>query len=118
MRSVKAGDCVACPRNSDTGVWNVNNLGRGVAAHEFTHLLGVDDKSGMVLSNTNLLNNAAIPRQATAADFGWGVREAVSGVNSWVQVPAYRSIRYGEVFQKPEVYRNRTTVGTPFLWWK
>jgi RHS repeat-associated protein len=33
----------------DTGVWNVNNLGRGVAAHEFTHLLGVDDKSGMVL---------------------------------------------------------------------
>ncbi|MBX9604460.1 MAG: hypothetical protein K2X35_25900 [Bryobacteraceae bacterium] len=102
----------------DTGVWNINNLGSGVAAHEFAHLLGVNDKFGMVLSNTNLLNNSAIPRQAMAADFGWGVREAVSGVNSWAHGPAFRSMRYGEVFPKLQVYRSRTTVGTPFLWWK
>jgi RHS repeat-associated protein len=62
----------------DTGVWNINNLANGVAAHEFTHLLGVDDKSGMVLSNTQLLNNLAIPHHATPTDLRWGVQEATS----------------------------------------
>jgi hypothetical protein len=39
-------------RGIDTGVWNINNLG-DTAAHEFTHLLGVGDRtSGAVLSNT------------------------------------------------------------------
>ena len=61
----------------DTGTWNINSIAQGVAAHEFTHLLGVGDKLGAVLSNTNILNDPNIPRHATAADFRFAVREAV-----------------------------------------
>lgn len=102
----------------DTGVWNINNLGNGVAAHEFTHLLGTYDKPGMVLSNTMLLNNPAIPHQATTSDYRWGVQEAVSHVNSWMHAPAYRSMRYGEVFPKPTVFNDQTTVRAARWWWK
>jgi RHS repeat-associated protein len=53
-------------RGIETGVWNINNLG-ATAEHEFTHLLGVGDRtSGAVLSNTNLLNDPSVPHHATA----------------------------------------------------
>jgi hypothetical protein len=103
----------------DTGVWNINNLGNGVAAHEFTHLLGVDDRtSGAVLSNTNGLNDPTVPHHATASDFGWVIREATRGVNGWVNAPQFRSMRYGEEWEKPSAYSDRTTVAAPAFWWK
>jgi hypothetical protein len=76
----------------DTGIWNINSLPGGLAAHEFTHLLGVGDKPGDVLSNTNVPLDPSNPPRATAADFGWGIREATSGVNSWARAPQYRSM--------------------------
>jgi RHS repeat-associated protein len=102
----------------DTGIWNFNNLGSGVAAHEFTHLLGTGDKPGMVLSNTNLLNDPSIPHTATARDFQWGIQETSSGVNTWMNAPPYQPMRYGELWNKPSGYTDRTTVGAPLLWWK
>ena len=104
----------------DTGVWNINNLGNGVAAHEFTHLLGTYDKPGMVLSNTMLLNNPAIPHQATTSDYRWGGQEAVSHVNSWMRAPAFRSGfgSHGEVFPKPTGFNDQTTVRAARWWWK
>lgn len=56
----------------DTGVWNINSLTK-VAGHEFTHLLGVGDHSGSVLSNTDILNDSSIPGVATSSDFGWSI---------------------------------------------
>lgn len=71
------------------------------AKHELTHLLGTDDKPGAVLSNTH---SALRPDRATPKDFGWGIREATSGVSNWVYAPRYRSMRYGEVWEKPSTY--------------
>ena len=104
----------------DTGVWNINTVGQD-SAHEFTHLLGVSDKPGAVLSNTNILNDPTIPHTATSSDFRWGIREAINSVNlgrnmsSWgchawqcasVTAPA-----------TPHIY-STNTVGAPWLWWK
>jgi hypothetical protein len=99
---------------ADTGMMDINNV-NNYAKHEFTHLLGVDDKGGAVLSNTN---PAMRPFGATSQDYGWGVREATRGVNSWMNAPQSRSMRYGETWEKPSSYSDRTTVGAPAFWWK
>jgi RHS repeat-associated protein len=94
----------------DTGTWNINNLGNGIAAHEFTHLLGVENKLGQVLSNTNILNDPAIPHNATPNDLRWGVREATTG-NTW-------QVR-GTIMQSPGA--SATTVRqvqAAWRWWK
>jgi RHS repeat-associated protein len=98
----------------DTGMMDINGAD-DYAKHEFTHLLGTNNKPGPVLSNTN---PATRPFSATSQDYGWGIREATSGVNNWVNGPQYRSVRYGELVEKPSVYYDRTTVGAPWLWWK
>lgn len=100
----------------DTGVWNYNNLGTGVAAHEFTHLLGVGDRSsGAVLSNTNYLNDPSIPHTATANDLRWGVQEATQGANAHyaggINTPVF------DVPPSPN-YSGQTTVGAAWHWWK
>jgi len=98
----------------DTGMMDINHADN-YAKHEFTHLLGTDDKPGAVLSDTN---PGMRPGSATSRDFGWGIREAISGVNSWVNTPQYRSMRYGEMWEKPSTYSGQTTVGAPVFWWK
>jgi hypothetical protein len=105
----------------DTGVWNINNLGNGVAAHEFTHLLGVDDKTGSVLSNTNLLNDPTIPHTATGYDLRWGVKEAVDSVNLTRGMMGWgcHEAQCGSVKLPTNPPINTTvTVGAPFAWWK
>jgi hypothetical protein len=98
----------------DTGMMDINNADN-YAKHEFTHLLGTYDKSGAVLSNTD---PAMRPGSATGQDYGWGIREATSGVNGWMNAPQSQSMRYGEVWDKPSAYRDTTTVGAPWHWWK
>jgi RHS repeat-associated protein len=102
----------------DTGMMDINDAAN-YSKHEFTHLLGVDDKGGTVLSNTN---PAMRPNSATSQDYGWGIREATQGVNRWVNTPEvqYRNMRYGEMFEvrKPSAYSDTTTVGAPAFWWK
>src|SRR5262249_28412258 len=59
----------------DTGVWNYNEVvGGGVAAHEFTHLMGVTNHDGAVLSNGDFINDKRLPRAATQTDFEWALR--------------------------------------------
>lgn len=101
----------------DTGVWNINNLGTGVAAHEFTHLLGVDDKSGSVLSNTNLLNDPSIPHTATSRDFSWGIREATSSVGLGLSMKSWYDGSGGPL-PTPFRFSSTDNVGAPVAWWK
>jgi RHS repeat-associated protein len=69
----------------DTGKWNVRSLGAGVAAHEFTHLLGVGDHAGSVLSNTRILNDPTIPRRATREDYARAFGPAVQDYRNLAQ---------------------------------
>jgi hypothetical protein len=98
----------------DTGMMDIKHADN-YAKHEFTHLLGTDDKPAAVLSNTV---PAMRPGSATTLDFGWGIREATSGVNNWVHSPQYRDMRYGEVWEKPSGYSSQTNLGAPWHWWK
>ena len=101
----------------DTGVWNINNLGTGVAAHEFTHLLGVDDKSGAVLSNTNLLNDPSIPHTATSRDFSWGIKEAIGSTQLGLSMKSWYDGSGGPL-PTPFRFSSTDTVGAPVAWWK
>lgn len=98
----------------DTGKMDINHVSN-YSKHEFTHLLGVGDKPGAVLSNTQ---PGMRPGSATSQDFRWGLREAVWMVNTWVRAPQYQPMRYDEVFPKPKIFTDRTTVGAPLVWWK
>jgi RHS repeat-associated protein len=101
----------------DTGVWNINTVGED-SAHEFTHLLGVGDRySGAVLSNTNILNDPAVPHSATAADFRWGIREAINSVNQSRAMIGSCAQYCGLVPSQPRISATET-VGAPWLWWK
>jgi hypothetical protein len=98
--------------SADTGTMDIN-YADNYSKHEFTHLLGTYDKPGAVLSNTQ---PSMRPNSATDKDYRWGIREAVSGVNGWMNAPQFRSMRYGEVWEKASGYSNRTDVGAPFMW--
>ena len=108
----------------DTGVWNINNLANGVAAHEFTHLLGVDDRtSGNALSNTNLLNSSSVSHTATADDFRWGIKEAVNSVNLGRDMIKSCAQYCGISSQQPRISSTNTVkAGSAFgrwdFWWK
>jgi hypothetical protein len=98
----------------DTGLMDINHVDN-YAKHEFTHLLGTNDKPGAVLSNTDPQQR---PLGATSQDYGWGIREAITGVNSWVNAPAVHPMGYGEWGDKSSQYSDKTTVGAPWHWWK
>jgi hypothetical protein len=99
---------IAGMQGIDTGVWSFNSVVSGAAAaHEFAHLLGVDDHSGSVLSNTNFLNDSTLPRKATSSDFGWALQGTTPNFNA----------RYPG--KNPGNLRDVQTVHTPWLgWWK
>ncbi len=89
----------------DTGRMNINDVG-GVAAHEFTHLLGVNDKQGPYLSNTNG-REWPNPIHATSQDFRWGIKEATTQVS-----------KMKDAGNLPSDYHIQTTVRAPRVWWK
>jgi len=96
----------------DTGVWNINNLNNGVAAHEFTHLLGVGDRdSGAVLSNTQILNDRSVPHAATPSDFRWGLRDTIYNVNGVL------GCRECDIASS-RTFQTTNTVHAPLVWWK
>jgi hypothetical protein len=105
-------------RGQDTGLWNYNSLGPGsnVAAHEFGHLLGVDDRyEGALVMNTRLFPT---PSRATQADLGWGIEEATQSVGL---VLSMKSGYDGSGGPLPNPFRFSTTdkVGVPWgEWWK
>ncbi|HKD58825.1 MAG TPA: hypothetical protein VKB47_00105 [Terracidiphilus sp.] len=59
-----------------TGMMDINGADN-YAKHEFTHMLGVGDKSGAVLSASWPQMR---PDRATSQDLGWGVEEATQSV--------------------------------------
>ena len=101
----------------DKGVWNINNLG-DTAAHEFTHLLGVDDRtSGPVLSNTNMLNDPSVPHHATNSDFQWGLQEMTRSVGLNLGLKNSYNGTYGPL-ASPYHFSTTDNIGAPFMWWK
>ena len=63
----------------DGGRWGINAVGIGIAAHEFTHLLGVSNHNdGPYLSNT-IYNHGTT---ATAYDYGWAFGGAINSHRS------------------------------------
>jgi RHS repeat-associated protein len=64
--------------NVDFGNWNINNLSKGTAEHEFGHLLNVRDRNlGGVLMNTNLLSMRS-NYHATSRDYSWALADSVN----------------------------------------
>ena len=99
---------------ADTGMMDINSVSSD-AKHEFARMLGTGDQSGFVLSNPVPWMR---PAGATSEDYGWGLQEATQGVNRWLNGPQSQPMHYGEFWEKPSVYSDRTTVGAPYLWWK
>jgi len=108
----------------DTGTWNIKTLSSGGAAHEFTHLLGVDDRSsGPYLSNTNILNDSSVPWHATAYDFGWAFGGAINSHRS--ESRQYKGdagsteTRSSPMFRlgAPESHRSTTELRAGRIWW-
>jgi RHS repeat-associated protein len=57
----------------DKGVWDYSQvIGGGFVPHEFSHLLGLDDNHGDVISNSNYAV-AGTGRKATDSDFQWAL---------------------------------------------
>jgi RHS repeat-associated protein len=62
----------------DTGQVSLDAGQKGIAAHEFTHLLGIEDRySGAFLSNT-YESQRSFDMKATAYDFGWAFGGAIN----------------------------------------
>jgi len=105
-------------RGQDAGTWNYNTLGadtRNTAAHEFTHLLGIDDHSGSVLSNTD---PSGRPIHATSSDLGWGIQEATRSVGLGLSMKSWYNGSGGPL-PTPFHFSSTDTVGAPFFgWWK
>ena len=118
---VQPGSFSAAP---DTGTWNIKTLSSGGAAHEFTHLLGVDDRqSGPYLSNTNILKDSSVPWHATAYDFGWAFGGAINSHRS--ESRQYRGdsgsleTRSSPMFRLgvPGNHRSTTELRAGRIWW-
>ena len=88
----------------DTGEIDIKNAS-GDSAHEFTHLLGVNDHTGTVLSNTNGPDQPG-DLKATARDFQWGIKEVTTRVSNMKNA--------GNL---PASYHNQTTIRAPRFWW-
>lgn len=92
---------------ADIGRMDINNVDN-YAKHEFTHLLGTDDKSGAVLSNTD---PSMRPGRVTTQDLKWGVQEATKGVNSHYSGGMFNS-------SPSPNYSGQTNVAAAWHWWK
>jgi RHS repeat-associated protein len=93
----------------DKGTWNIKTLSSdNTAAHEFTHLLGVDDRyKGSYLSNTY---DSQEPSKATRSDFMWGIQESIQNVHSVLNGA-----------NPPSTFNDSVTVGAATSlshWWK
>jgi RHS repeat-associated protein len=97
---------------ADTGRWGINGVSVGLGAHEFTHLLGVNNHNdGAYLSNTNYIPG----RTATASDYGWAFGGAINsqrnGSRPWLRDPT------AELGKGPQFVRGapRSTASTRVL---
>jgi RHS repeat-associated protein len=111
------------PGGPDVGQIEIDGGPRGLASHEFTHLVGVDDRySGAYLSNTYEARRGP-NMNATAYDYGWAFGGAINihrdnsrplnpvplGILN--KAPAARG--YGA----PRSYRSETVLRAGRIWW-
>jgi hypothetical protein len=105
----------------DVGTWNYQSFSTGTPRHEFTHLLGVDDRnSGPSVSN----NTHLVMPNANNDDFNWaagGVVDAHRRASRPI-VPRsdYQEVRGGgRAFERgaPQSHRSRQAVRAAKLFW-
>ena len=104
----------------DSGQWGINGVSDGLAAHEFTHFLGVDNHNdGPYLSNT-LYDSG---RLATDYDYGWAFggaindhREASRPIEMRGILPANPSGIWGH--GQPRSYTSTRKLSSPVFWWR
>jgi hypothetical protein len=94
----------------DRGIMNLDTiLQTPVAAHEFSHMLGVDDKSGRNVSNSSLVDGGwHTTARASQQDFRWALGPTIDN-NSWIRQGGSKNSD------------GSRTVGPPFRnepWWK
>jgi RHS repeat-associated protein len=99
---------------ADTGKMDINGVGN-YSKHEFAHMVGIGDRGDYNIPNSGpFVMSSTWPGQrpisATSQDLGWGIREATSGVNGWINAPQFRSMRHGETWEKPSGYSSQTNV--------
>ena len=100
-------------KGADTGLWDFNELSN-YAKHEFTHLLGVGNKEGAVLSNGDPTMR---PDHATSQDLKWGIREAIDSVHSNAVHP-WRMQVGSSSFPLIPHFSTTNTVQAAWAWWK
>ena len=97
----------------DTGRWDIN--ADYILGHEFTHMLGVDDHSGRVLSNPDSTRGSPTLEDA---DFGWAFGGEIS---SHRRVPdPNRELGRGPQYQQDTIGHTSTRIlGAPAgPWWR
>lgn len=107
----------------DRGQMEIDGGKRGLAAHEFTHLLGVDDRySGAYLSNTYEQQRSP-DTKATASDYNWAFGGAVTSHRA--ESRQYKGnadsleTRSSPMFRlgPPENHRSTTEFRAARIWW-
>lgn len=106
---------------ADTGRWGINGISGGLAAHEFTHLLGVDNHNdGPYLSNTRYISGT----RATPYDYGWAFGGAIKshraasrqyrGDGNSLETRTSRPFSLGPY----ESYRSTRELRAAIIWWR
>jgi RHS repeat-associated protein len=117
---------------ADTGRWNLgktaSNTGifGGVAKHEFTHLLGVGNRSsGGFLSSVPWFSNGS--EKATAYDYGWALGGAINSHRTQSRRPVFTGRQWetlnagGPHWGPPTSHRSIHTLRAPMPrieWWR
>jgi hypothetical protein len=107
---------------ADTGMMDINGVDN-YAKHEFTHLLGVDDRgdysvpdSGPAVMSNTWPNRR--PASATGQDLSWGVKEATQSVGLGLAMKSWYNGSGGPL-PSPFHFSSTDTVGAPAgPWWK
>ena len=105
----------------DTGRWNIDKAASSSPAHEFGHLLGVDNKSGY-----NLLNNdpGARSQRATAYDYGWAFGGAINAHRSESRPAVFTGRQLetlnagGAHWGAPTSYTSTRQLRAGLIWWR
>lgn len=103
----------------NTGMMDINSVDN-YAKHEFTHMLGVGDKRGAVLSDSWPQMR---PDRATSQDLNWGVEEATQSVGLGLSMRSWYDGSGGSL-PRPFCFSATDRVGAPVdneitnPWWK
>lgn len=108
----------------DTGQVSLDAGQKGIAAHEFTHLLGVDDRyRGTFLSNT-YASQRSFDMKATPYDFGWAFGGAINAHRAASRQPIPQGRQWetlnagGPSWGPPRSHTSTRELKAGRIWWR